>query len=229
MYPNLLVLEASWDDGIHDQRTVRPFIEGWAAQSGITTAIRYYNARDDLRHWLDLFYSDPYTDTLYIAGHGKGTRLVGLKSQGINIGALLADIFVKNGRPRAVNPKGILVGACECFGEATQKHILSNTNSRLQWLAGYSVCLPWLESTLVDLAVLEYRFRGRAVPGGLLRGSSSSDQHEYCDVDGLAEWIWKDFPLSKGWGFTVVERAEALPRSATKWRRRRARRRSGKE
>ena len=196
MHERLIVLEASWDDEFHIKRSVRPFIEGWANQAAISFAYRSYNDRRDLRHWLECFYRDPTADTIYVAGHGLGTRLVGLGDRGINIAPLLSRVFRKAGRPKAVKPKGLLVGACECFGERVRSRILEETNDRLHWVGGYAVEIPWLESTLVDIAFLEYRFRGRMAPLNTIRGRrhGNVDQRHGGNLRTVAKWIREDFP-----------------------------------
>lgn len=207
MRERLLVLEASWDDDFGDRRTVRPFIDGWAAQANIAYAYRAYNRTDDLRHWLDLFSRDPYANTLYIAGHGLGTRLVGLGDRGINIAALLIEVFKKTrGRGRA-RTKGLLVGACECFGRQARERILAATNAQLDWVAGYNVELPWLESTLIDLAFLQYRYRGRDKGGATSRrGMTKNRPRQHGTVATVSRWVCEDYPLAELWGFGVESR-----------------------
>jgi len=213
MNERLLVLESCWDDDFRDKKTVRPFIEGWSDLADISCTFRSYNDRDDLQHWVELFYRDSIADTLYIAGHGLGTRLVGLGNRGINLCTLLPKVFKKTGSPKAVRPKGILVGACQCCGARVRSRILEDTNDRLRWVGGYSVDLPWLESTLLDLAFLHYRFVGRVRKGKAPPGASwDVDDRQLGNLQAVAKWIRDDFPLAEAWGFGVATRHGASRR-----------------
>ena len=206
MQDRLVVLEASWDDDFTDRRTVRPFIDGWAANARIGCAFRAYNGRDDLLHWLLRFYRDPVADTLYIAGHGDRGRLVGLGDQRIDLASLLREVFESGRAPRGMKNKGVLVGACECLGERLRMRVLADTNRRLHWLAGYSVEIPWLESMLVDVAFLEYRYRGGPRHRSATREPGAYLQRRYGNIGLVSKWIREDFPLAGRWGFGVASR-----------------------
>ncbi|MFT3912582.1 MAG: hypothetical protein QM704_00425 [Anaeromyxobacteraceae bacterium] len=206
MQDRLVVLEAAWDDEFMDKRTVRPFIDGWAANARIGYAYRAYNGREDLLHWLIRFCEDPIADTLYIAGHGDRGRLVGLDNRRIDIASLLREVFEKGRPQRGGKKKGVLIGACECLGPRLRTRVLANTNRRLHWLAGYSVEIPWLDSMLVDVAFLEYRYRGGPRHRSMTREPGAYLQRRYGTVDRVSKWVVRDFPLAEKWGFGVATR-----------------------
>ncbi len=221
MRERLLVLESCWDhEDFSDKRTVKPFIEGWSAEARVGFVYRTFHSRTDLALWLQQFYCDESSlDTCYIAGHGLGTRLMGLGETGINLTALLVnDIFRKGKAPGAVNTKGILVGACQCCPDHVRQRIIEKTNRELAWIAGYSVDLPWTESTLCDLLFLQERFRGR-----VRRNSPTGDldQRDFGNIKTVTNWVLADFPMAQKWGFGVAMRSNNPRKEKPRWRRNR--------
>jgi hypothetical protein len=203
MKPKLLILENPWVRDLADETTVKPFLDGWAQATGLSTSYRRYHDAEDLTLWLKAFVQDPFLKICYIAGHGSRGRLVGL-TKGINLKGVAAA--TKRRGTSGPNGKGILLGACEV---GTKLDIfLGNCGSRIDWVAGYSHEVPWIESTLCDLLFIEYMVRGRTLrdEGGFKYRNGALAARRPSSATQAANWVKEDYALATLCGFDACDR-----------------------
>jgi hypothetical protein len=158
---DLLVLESDWGEDLADNRSTRPFLEGLASALDITIVFRSFHAARDLTHWLrQMFLAQSKPRIAYISSHGDGRYLqASLAEAGIDLRRVVAA--ASKGTRKHHGKRGLLLGACEIGRDLDG--ILSAARGRLNWVAGYEVEVPWVESTLIDLAFLLYLLSGREV------------------------------------------------------------------
>ena len=203
MKPKLLILENPWATDLAENATVKPFLVGWAQATGLATSYRRYHDAEDLGLWLKAFVLHSSLKVCYIAGHGSRGRLVGL-TKGINLKGVAAA--TKKRGSSGSKGKGILLGACEV---GTKLDVfLANCGSRIDWVAGYSHEVPWIESTLCDLLFIEYMVRGRTLRDGggfkYRRGNLASRRAS--SATQAAVWVKQDYPLATLCGFDARDR-----------------------
>lgn len=150
----LIVLEQPWWDLSEnpEQASILPFFQGL---DRILPKVRVYHAT---------FFDLPSFDSafkhlvsvkednviVYVACHGRGGRI-----GGVNLSTMLERI---GDYSKSLNVEGCLLGACEVGG---RREVMKNSmiGSSLAWMAGYSVSVGWLPSTLVDVNILNVMSR----------------------------------------------------------------------
>lgn len=212
---DLLVLESDWGEDLADNTSTRPFLEGLAAALDITIVFRTFHSARDLTHWLrQMFKAKRRPSIAYISSHGDGRFLqASLGDSGIDLRRVL--VAATKGTRQKHGRRGLLLGACEIGRDLDE--VLASARGRLDWVAGYAVEVPWIESTLIDLAFLSYVISGRRVRAAngkcVLRRQLQSERTGLSEK--AAAWVGHDFGV-----------AHALRFRAKDWRPTRAPRRS---
>jgi hypothetical protein len=154
----LLVIEGLW--WTPEQNPKRPsvlsFLEGLENYHGEFN-IYYSNfyEKTGFRRALE----DDLTNTredrlfLYIAAHGTGKRIGGLKSRtGMKIPAMFRAV---KDAANYSNIEGVLIGSCS-VGNNIDDFISTTRNSSIAWIFGYTCEIGWMASTLLDISIFEY-------------------------------------------------------------------------
>jgi len=154
----LLVIEGLW--WTPEEKPKRPsvlqFFEGLESIEGDFN-IYYANfyEKEGFRHALE----DDLTNTredrlfLYIAAHGTGKRIGGLKSRsGIKLPAMFKA--VKNAANYS-NIEGVLISSCN-IGNNIDDFISTTRYSHIAWIFGYTCEISWMASTLIDISIIEH-------------------------------------------------------------------------
>jgi hypothetical protein len=90
---------------------------------------------------------------LYVAAHGTGKRIGGLKTKtGMKLPAMFKA--VKNAAQYS-NIEGVLIGSCS-VGNNISDFIATTKNSHIAWIFGYTCEISWVASTLIDISVFEH-------------------------------------------------------------------------
>ena len=154
----LLVIEGLW--WTPEQKPKRPsvllFLEGLESFRGDFN-IYYANfyEKEGFRRALE----DDLTNTrerrlfLYIAAHGTGKRIGGLKARtGMKLPAMFKAV---KDAGNYSNIEGVLIGSCS-VGNNIGDFISTTKNSSLAWIFGYTCEIGWMVSTLIDVSILEH-------------------------------------------------------------------------
>jgi hypothetical protein len=154
----LLVIEGLW--WTPEQRPKRPsvlsFLEGLESFRGDFN-IYYANfyEKTGFRRALE----DDLTNTredrlfLYIAAHGTGKRIGGLKARtSVKIPAMFRAV---KDAANYSNIEGVLIGSCS-VGNNIDDFISTTKNSSIAWIFGYTCEIGWMASTLIDLSIFEH-------------------------------------------------------------------------
>jgi len=103
--------------------------------------------------------SDDLTNTredrlfLYVAAHGTGKRIGGLKAKtGMKIPAMFKAVQTA---ANYSNIEGVVIGSCS-VGNNIGDFISTTKNSRIAWIFGYTCEIGWMASTLIDLSLFEH-------------------------------------------------------------------------
>ncbi len=154
----LLVIEGLW--WTPEEKPKRPsvfhFLEGLESIQGDFN-IYYANfyEKTGFRRALE----DDLTNTsedrlfLYVAAHGTGKRIGGLKAKtGMKLPAMFKA--VKNAANYS-NIEGVLIGSCS-VGNNIDDFISTTKNSHIAWIFGYTCEIGWMASTLIDVSIFEH-------------------------------------------------------------------------
>jgi hypothetical protein len=159
----LLVIEGLW--WTPEQKPKRPsvllFLEGLESYRG-NFNIYYANFYEKTGFRRALM--DDLTNTredrlfLYVAAHGTGKRIGGLKSKtGMKLPAMFKA--VKNAANYS-NIEGVLIGSCS-VGNNIDDFISTTKNSHIAWIFGYTCEIGWMASTLIDVSIFEHLMKLR--------------------------------------------------------------------
>jgi hypothetical protein len=154
----LLVIEGLW--WTPEQKPKRPsvllFLEGLESYRGDFN-IYYANfyEKTGFRRALE----DDLTNTredrlfLYVAAHGTGKRIGGLKSKtGMKLPAMFRAV---QSAANYSNIEGVLIGSC-AVGNNIDDFISTTNNSHIAWIFGYTCEIGWMASTLIDVSIFEH-------------------------------------------------------------------------
>jgi len=154
----LLVIEGLW--WTPEEKPKRPsvllFLEGLESYRGDFN-IYYANfyEKEGFRRALE----DDLTNTrenrlfLYVAAHGTGKRIGGLKSKtGMKLPAMFKAV---RSAANYSNIEGVLIGSCS-VGNNIGDFIDTAKNSSITWLFGYTCEIGWMASTLIDVSIFEH-------------------------------------------------------------------------
>lgn len=154
----LLVIEGLW--WTPEEKPKRPsvllFLEGLESYRGDFN-IYYANfyEKEGFRRALE----DDLTNTrenrlfLYVAAHGTGKRIGGLKSKtGMKLPAMFKAV---RSAANYSNIEGVLIGSCS-VGNNIGDFIDTTKNSSITWLFGYTCEIGWMASTLIDVSIFEH-------------------------------------------------------------------------
>jgi len=154
----LLVIEGLW--WTPEQKPKRPsvllFLQGLESFQGDFN-IYYANFYEKIGFRRAL--EDDLTNTsedrlfLYVAAHGTGKRIGGLKSKtGMKLPAMFKA--VKNAANYS-NIEGVLIGSCS-VGNNIDDFISTTKNSHIAWIFCYTCEIGWMASTLIDVSIFEH-------------------------------------------------------------------------
>jgi hypothetical protein len=93
-------------------------------------------------------------DTVYVAAHGDKNEIHGFHDVGIS--RTIIRHALKSVAPGVVR-RGIYFGACEFATPRNARFILEEC-SRVEWLAGYTTYIDWIDSSVLDLFFLRHLF-----------------------------------------------------------------------
>jgi hypothetical protein len=154
----LLVIEGLW--WTPEQKPKRPsvlsFLEGLESFRGDFN-IYYANfyEKEGFRRALE----DDLTNTLenrlflYVAAHGTGKRIGGLKARtGMKLPAMFKAV---KDAGNYSNIEGVLIGSCS-VGNNIDDFISTTKNSSIAWIFGYTCEIGWMASTLIDLSIFDH-------------------------------------------------------------------------
>jgi len=195
----LLVIEGLW--WTPEQKPKRPsvlsFLEGLESVSGDFN-IYYANFYEKIGFRRAL--EDDLTNTredrlfLYVAAHGTGKRIGGLKSRtGMKLPAMFKAV---KDAGNYSNIEGVLIGSCS-IGNNIDDFISTTKNSSIAWIFGYTCEIGWMASTLIDVSIFEHLMK--------LRKSDLKDRKKI--VNAFAKALRRfngDYPLCKGKGNNVL-------------------------
>jgi len=157
----LLVIEGLW--WTPEEKPKRPsvlhFLEGLESYRGDFN-IYYANfyEKEGFRRALE----DDLTNTrenrlfLYVAAHGTGKRIGGLKAKtGMKLPAMFKAV---RSAANYSNIEGVLIGSCS-VGNNIGDFIDTTKNSSISWIFGYTCEIGWMASTLIDVSIFEHLMR----------------------------------------------------------------------
>ena len=154
----LLVIEGLW--WTPEQKPKRPsvlfFLEGLESFRGDFN-IYYSNfyEKNGFRRALE----DDLTNTredrlfLYVAAHGTGKRIGGMKAKT----SMKLPVMFRAVQSAAhySNIEGVLIGSCS-VGNNIDDFISTTSNSHIAWIFGYTCEISWMASTLIDVSIFEH-------------------------------------------------------------------------
>ncbi len=137
-----------WSKGNH---SVRALFEAVASIHYNNPTCFYYDMfadRSSLSTVLNMRGSDGQTEVLYLATHGDANNI------GPNKANVISRTEVRNiltSANKSSQIKGVFLGTCLTGNAAVAKFFLENTNTKLEWLAGYRDSVDWIDGSAIDM------------------------------------------------------------------------------
>ena len=145
----LLIFESPWSDLSSDmnRKTVYPFFEGIEKLNDNLSVYHtvFYNSTSLKAALNDLVTKNFNRIFIYIAAHGT-QRMIG------NV-QMNKFVSILNEKAKECNIEGVLIGSC-LVGDSTEFFRTAMIGSSITWMIGYKGEINWLDSTLVDLFIL---------------------------------------------------------------------------
>ncbi|MDD1683782.1 MAG: hypothetical protein LUO98_08110 [Methanoregula sp.] len=194
----LLVIEGLW--WTPEQKPKRPsvlsFLEGLESYHGDFN-IYYANFYEKVGFRRAL--EDDLTNTredrlfLYVAAHGTGKRIGGLKARtGMKLPAMFKAV---KDAGNYSNIEGVLIGSCS-VGNNISDFISTTKNSSIAWIFGYTCEIGWMASTLIDLSIFGHLMK--------LKKADLRDRKKIVNTFEKALRPFNgNYPLCKGKGNTI--------------------------
>lgn len=188
----LVCIEGFWQGGsVFDRSTVRPFLEGFAAQldGGLRLAYRRVGSLAELeRLATETLWEDPAAadvPVFYLAFHGR-KGVLDLGDAEANLG-VLTRIFEGYGEDHL-----LYFSSCSTLGGRAgprlAKALLKSAGSRA--VIGYRNDVDWLEGMMIDLLFLERFF---------------TSEDPWTSVREIHDSVVSDVAIAKRLGFTMFE------------------------
>ena len=145
MIKTIFVLESTWNASEPlESSSVMPFVSEFAKQRNIKAYHQVFTDAKSFCHWINQFNKEKKPSALlYIASHGNHGSLHGLQGH-IKRGTIL------NALKKAKNIRFLHFGSCLFGNEQNLKSIL-RSSKHIQWAAGYSKSVDWVDSTIFDV------------------------------------------------------------------------------
>ena len=145
MFKSILVLESPWDNSSVESTSVWPFVSEFARARCIRAYHQAFLDKSSFIHWVESYNNEKLAKPklLYIAAHGNGGRVSGLKKT-INKKTIISVI------QKSENIDFVHFGSC-LFGSEQNLHDLLLAAKHIKWAAGYDKEVDWVDSTLFDI------------------------------------------------------------------------------
>jgi len=153
MKANCVILEGSWERS-HEIPQVLPYFQALAAtHRGLSVTHRTIRCAADVEYWVKKIPKNSRS-LLYFACHGQGLDLY-LQPKGndsrVNRAQLIAAL--ENAKTGAI--AFLHFGCCEMVGRPRRKSLEPLAQAcDAYWVSGYTNTVDWLQSTLIDLALV---------------------------------------------------------------------------
>lgn len=106
-----------------------------------------FNNKSSLKTAIDECSSDEVTKVIYLATHGN-RQAIGPDNQTIS-STVLKNMLVKANKKKKI--KGLFLGTCETGNLNIAKVLLEENQTHLDWIAGYSKSIDWIDGTALDM------------------------------------------------------------------------------
>lgn len=151
----LYILEGTWWSH-REVPQVLPYFEALARTSeGISLSHRTFRSSDDLHYWIGQLPKGERA-FVYIACHGEALTLCPTEHHRIPREELMKAL----GTAREDAVEFLHFGCCEMIDANHRRDSLDELAKQCgaRWVSGYTKTVPWFQSTLLDLAVVEELF-----------------------------------------------------------------------
>lgn len=143
------VIESRWlDKGNH---TVKPIFEAISAIYKNNSNAFFYDSfaeKQSLSEVLGIRAIDKSTEVIYLATHGDHKNNICTQTVDISRTELRNCIENANSKKQI---KGIFFGTCYTGNENIAKFLLEYKQTHLEWIAGYSKEVNWIDGTAIDM------------------------------------------------------------------------------
>ena len=144
-----------WDKGNH---SVRPMFEALAALNYDNPSAIYYDMfseRASLRTALKQRCEDGTTKVVYLATHGdESSTYIGQSAATAISRSEFKNILRKTNGTKQLS--GLFLGTCYTATNKMINFLLAGGTANLQWVAGYTESVDWIEGTAIDMVFFHY-------------------------------------------------------------------------
>ncbi len=149
-YPNLAVLEGRWFSGKNvSVKGVFDLLSDIHLDTPHGFHYEMFNNGDAFKEIVTRLGARPGTHNLYIASHGDNGCIHGGNGEEISRTVIKNALKEVAQTERAVL-KGVYFGACQFVDDDLARFMLLDDDLSIQWLAGFSKKIDWINSTAFD-------------------------------------------------------------------------------
>jgi hypothetical protein len=147
-----------WEKGNH---SVKPIFEAVAALNyGNPSAIYYdmFSEKNSLASTLEMRCKDKTTKVLYLATHGDASSTFIGKDEANEISRTEFKNLLQNANSKS-QLDGLFLGTCYTATNKTIEFVMDKGSTKLNWVAGYTENVDWVEGTAIDMVFFHHLTR----------------------------------------------------------------------
>ena len=137
-----------WSKGNH---SVRALFEAVASIHYNNPSSFFYDMfadRSSLSTVVNMRGEDKQTQVVYLASHGDANNVGPTAENAISRTEVRNILIASN---KGAQLKGLFLGTCMTGNAAVAKFFLENTETKLEWLAGYRASVDWIDGSAIDM------------------------------------------------------------------------------
>lgn len=137
-----------WEEGNH---SVMPIFEAVAGIHYNNPSAFFYDMfsnQSSLQGILNVRCNDALTKVIYLATHGNDNE-IGHGMHGTISRTAFRNALIAANKKKQVS--GLYLGTCYTGNAATSSFLLANGKANLDWVAGYTTSVDWVDGTAIDM------------------------------------------------------------------------------
>ena len=196
--PMLSILEGKWFDRNHvSMRDLfRPLFTIWTQNAEEAFHYEQFTNESAFRAAINFAFGSRQARTIYIGAHGTRKEIRGFHDDGISRARIKNALCEGNGTTK----RGVYFGSCS-FGNFSNAELILSNCPRVEWIAGYTKNVDWIDSGALDMCFLRHLLFPSPGPGHSLPRTAQQRLYH------AARRICDDMrPLVKRLGFQIYVR-----------------------
>lgn len=137
-----------WPEGNHSVRALFEAVASIHYDNPSAFAYDMFADKSSLATVMNLRGTDKRTEVVYLASHGDETN-IGPNATNAISRTEARNIVISANKKKQI--KGLFLGTCLTGNAAVARFFLENTSTNLEWVAGYSKSVNWVDGSAIDM------------------------------------------------------------------------------